>query len=140
MRDRDELFDALVNELGINPAELTRSARGRINCALKELREVHATPVQIRDRSREYRKRFDGAAFTATALAAHWPGLGPKYVTMQKAEDYLHRLLVEHEHGEPGVWRKADVYAKEKLTAEQRRDPAISSILARFAQSWRIVA
>ena len=71
-RKRDELWDILAIELG-EPG--TASERGRRNKALKELREVGATPEEIRRRLGEYRKRWPKIDVTATALAANWTQL-----------------------------------------------------------------
>jgi hypothetical protein len=78
---RDALFDALAVSCGIEPAELTRSARGAINKALKDLREVGATPEEISLRAERYRRRWPKMTLSATALAKHWAeltdGTGP---------------------------------------------------------------
>jgi hypothetical protein len=72
VRERDPLWDALAAELG-EPA--TQSERGRRNRALVELREVGATPEEIRRRCSLYRSRWPGVELTATALAANWSQL-----------------------------------------------------------------
>jgi hypothetical protein len=74
---RDLLFDAVTAELGIDAAQLTRSGRGALNRALKELRAVGADPAEVPARAATYRTVFDGAALTANALAKHWAGLTP---------------------------------------------------------------
>lgn len=74
-RKRDELFDALIEELNVDPAELTTAARGSLNNALKQLREVGATPLQIHSRCRRFRRRYADARLTPAALAKHWPDL-----------------------------------------------------------------
>ncbi len=73
-RKRDPLFDAVTEACGINPAELTRSARGALNTALKALREVHADPLDVPRRADHHRLRWD-VPVTPTSLAKHWPML-----------------------------------------------------------------
>jgi hypothetical protein len=74
-RKRDELFDALVAAWGVDPAELTDSARGALNRALKELRAVEATPAEVTVRVERYRRRHPKWEFTPTALAKFWASL-----------------------------------------------------------------
>ena len=74
-RPPDHLFDTMVTVCGINPATLTGSERGRINKALKELREVGATPQDIEARAKAYRTKYPDAAITPTALTGNWSAL-----------------------------------------------------------------
>jgi hypothetical protein len=74
-RKRDELWDSLVLELGYSPA--TSSERGRWNASLKQLRQVEATPVELRSRCSVYRKRWPEVSLTPSALAANWESLAP---------------------------------------------------------------
>jgi len=74
-RPRDLLWEAVLDVCGVDPAALTSAFRGGANRAVKELRDAGATPEQVRDRAAEYRRRFDTAALTPTALAKHWPTL-----------------------------------------------------------------
>lgn len=76
-RQPDLLFEALVQHTGLNLANLTKTERGRVNAAAKQLREVGATPEQVRMAASRYATTFPGAALTATALAAHWSRLAP---------------------------------------------------------------
>lgn len=68
-RAKDELWDTLVQELG--PVE-TETERGRRNKALKQLRDIGATPSLVHQRCDAYRRHFPEAALTATALVANW--------------------------------------------------------------------
>lgn len=72
MRKRDHLWDALVDELG-EPA--TKSERGARNAALKELREIDATPEQVRFCCQSYRMMWPNITLTPTALVKHWTTL-----------------------------------------------------------------
>ena len=76
MRPRDELWDALVREVGTQPS--TRSERGRWNAALRELREVGASALDVRARAQVYRQRWPEMSFTPTALSSNWGSLEPK--------------------------------------------------------------
>lgn len=78
-RPPDPLFDAVTAVCGIDPETLTATGRGAINASLKQLRDVHATPEQVRVRGSTYRQRFAGAALTAPALAKHWASLGANH-------------------------------------------------------------
>lgn len=69
---RDVLWDALMNACGYDPNFITASIRGRMNKALKELREVNATPEQIERAASSYRKIYPGMQLTPNALAANW--------------------------------------------------------------------
>lgn len=75
VRERDELFDAMAKACGIDVASLTTSGRAPLNAALKQLRQVDATPGQVTLRARRYRERFREAPLTPTALAKHWASL-----------------------------------------------------------------
>lgn len=72
---QDVLFETLCSITGHDPKQLTRSERGRINKALKDLRSVGATPDELRARSRAWALRYPQATLTPTALAAHWSSL-----------------------------------------------------------------
>lgn len=74
---RDPLFDALVFVCGINPAELTPTARSAANKALKDLRSVKADPDELPARAAVYRSRWPDTTLTPSALAKHWSQLNP---------------------------------------------------------------
>jgi DNA-binding transcriptional ArsR family regulator len=76
-RQADPLWDTMLNVCRIDPQTLTGSERGRINKALKELREVNATPDELAARAKAYTMKYPGAALTPTALAANWSQLTP---------------------------------------------------------------
>lgn len=73
-RPRDELWDCVVDVFGYTE-QLTSLERGRTNKALKALREVGATPEEIRLRAASYRKQYPDVAFTPLALASNWSQL-----------------------------------------------------------------
>lgn len=77
VRKRDECFE-ILGDLEGDWQHLTKSARGAVNKALKEIREVHPglTPNELRYRIARYRKLFpNGAIITANAVARHWARL-----------------------------------------------------------------
>lgn len=73
---RDEIFEALVEVAGLDMATLTKSERGRVNNAAKELRDVGASPDGIRARADVYRRRWPGVDLTPSALASNYSQLG----------------------------------------------------------------
>ena len=72
---KDVLFEAVAKACGIRLDALTRSARGQLNAACKELRDIGATPEQVAGKAKAYRKQYEGAALTPTALTKHWASL-----------------------------------------------------------------
>lgn len=74
-RQPDPIFDAVIEHCGYDPSSLTSTARGAINKAVKQLKEVDATPSQIAARARTYRSRWPDTTISAPALAKHWPQL-----------------------------------------------------------------
>lgn len=75
-RARDEIFDAVAEACGIDVSELTKSARGSLNAAVKQLKDVDAIPGQVKVRAARYRRTYSDAALTPSALAKHWSALG----------------------------------------------------------------
>ena len=76
-RQPDLLWEAVVTATGQRADALTKTERGRLNVAVKQLREVNAVPEQVPAAASKYRLLFPGAALTATALAAHWSRIAP---------------------------------------------------------------
>lgn len=76
-KQRDLLFEAVVDVCGQDPKRLTKSERGRINAALKQLREVGADHHDVRAAARRYAQVYPSAPITATALAANWSKVAP---------------------------------------------------------------
>jgi len=71
-RKKDRLFEAVAKECGINLTGMTRSARGQLNKAVKELREIDATEEQVAAKAKAYRQQYPNATLTPTALVKHW--------------------------------------------------------------------
>jgi len=74
-RERDPIWDAVVTVCSINDAQITKSGRGPVSVAVRDLKAVGATAAQIQLRARNYRAKFPGAELTPTALAKHWASL-----------------------------------------------------------------
>lgn len=76
-RPSDPRFEALAEACGIDWHELTRTSRGQLNAALKDIRTAcpDVTPDEIRARARVWPRKFPDATLTPTALAKHWPSL-----------------------------------------------------------------
>lgn len=72
-RPRDEIFEAVVEVCGYDPAHLTDDARGRVNRATRQLREVGAEPPMIRGFAIQYRDHWPNVDLTPQAIASHWP-------------------------------------------------------------------
>lgn len=74
-RPRDELFEALADVEGADLTALTRSARGSLNDAAKQLRDIGATAEDVKAGARFYRLAHPTWPLTAQALVKHWPTL-----------------------------------------------------------------
>ncbi len=70
---RDPIFEAVASVCGIDwTVPMTRSARGQINKAVRELREIEATPEEIVRVAAAYRIRWPNIDLTPLALVKHW--------------------------------------------------------------------
>ena len=110
-RARDELFEKVVGVCGHDVASLTKSERGRINRAVKEIREAGGTPERVDDAVRAWRQRYPDAVLTPTALSAHWSTLAagvPRRTARPQPE-----LIAEPE--EPRKWNPPPPDVLEKL-------------------------
>jgi hypothetical protein len=76
-RKADPVFDALALGTGVNLAELTRSARGALNAALKDIRSArpHVNEKDIQRAIDLYKIKFPTWPLTYTSLAKRWPEL-----------------------------------------------------------------
>lgn len=74
-RPRDPIFDALTDACGLDPGELTKSARGAVNAAVKQLRDIGASPDQIAARARQHARLWPDATITPTSLAKNYAQL-----------------------------------------------------------------
>lgn len=76
-KKRDELFEHVAEVCGIDIHDLTKSARGALNKAVSELREINPTLAELRERVEVYYERHPDCALTPLALVKHWPQLSP---------------------------------------------------------------
>ena len=103
MRERDPLWDSLVDEIG---DVFTKTERDQRNKALKELRAIGATEGDIRSRCHAYRVKWPGISLTATALVKHWSTLGSKPAPKTPARRRDPEPSRPHRggaHGKPGA-------------------------------------
>lgn len=70
-RPPDPIWDALAKEVGI-VGPLTKNRRGSMNNAVKQLKEVGATPEEIALKAARYRKHYDKCVLTENALLNRW--------------------------------------------------------------------
>ena len=73
--EKDELTHTVMGVCHLDDNALTSSARGALNKALTELREVGATPDQVRYCKDRWREKWPNGELTPLALAKHWPML-----------------------------------------------------------------
>lgn len=72
-RERDEIFETVCEVVGIDWSDpMTKSQRGSINRAVKELREIDASPDQVRRVALAYRLRWPDIDLTPNAITKHW--------------------------------------------------------------------
>lgn len=82
----DRLFEAVCEVCGIDwEHELTASMRGPVNKAVKNVREVGATPEEVRVRAERYKDKFEHAALTPSALAKNWALLAEPVANRRRA-------------------------------------------------------
>jgi hypothetical protein len=75
VRKPDPLFESVLEVCYLDATRLTPSARGSINRAVKELREVGADSEMVLRAADEYRQRYATLTLTPPALAKHFPSL-----------------------------------------------------------------
>jgi len=82
-KERDKVWDAIMEACGVNTATINSNERGRYNKAVKLLKESGATAHEIHTRVGVYRRKFKGAAVTPVAIANHWSELDPATVPVE---------------------------------------------------------
>ena len=97
VRARDVLFETVAEVCGHSLQALTRSERGRINKATKELREVGAEPDAVRSAARQWQATYPTARLTPTALVAHWSTLAAKHTARRATCDRCGTPLEGHD-------------------------------------------
>jgi DNA-binding transcriptional regulator YhcF (GntR family) len=89
-RRRDYAFEALCAVTGTAPTQLTETARGLLNKALREIKgawegDPEELPAEIRIRADRYVRQMPKARITATALSKHWPTLDEQSERLQSS-------------------------------------------------------
>ena len=74
-RKQDPIWDALMAACGVDTSQIPEDSRGAYNRAVKQLKEIKATPGQITLRAKRYRDKWTTASLTPTALVRRWPEL-----------------------------------------------------------------
>lgn len=87
MRARDLVFEALATACRLPLLGLTKTERGRMQAATKELKDVGATPEDIEVRAKAYRIMYPNTVLTPQALTGNWNLLKPLGTTAVSAED-----------------------------------------------------
>ena len=77
-KKRDILFETIADVCDIDISQLTKSARGQLNKACSELRDLSPSEDEIRKRAGLYREKYgEDIPLTPMALVKHWPQLNP---------------------------------------------------------------
>lgn len=71
-RAPDLLWEAVLAACGIDGAAITKSARGAYNRAVRDLREMGATPEDVAAKAAAWQRQWPKATLTPTALARRW--------------------------------------------------------------------
>ena len=82
-RKQDLVWEAIMEACGVNTSNLNSNERGRYNKAVKLLKESSASPHEIFERVKIYRRKFPKAAVTPVAIANHWSELDPSTVIVE---------------------------------------------------------
>jgi len=86
-KKKDELFESIAEACSIDIRQLTGSSRGQLNKAAKELRDIGAKPGDVHAKAKAYRKQYENAALTPSALVKHWPSLVTQKQTREQPAD-----------------------------------------------------
>lgn len=94
-RPKDELWETLLSVLGYSPKDITRNVRGQLNGALKQLREVEATPYDIQQRATIYRFLYPTLVLTPMGLVNRWADLTEANLTALLPEKIRNEKILE---------------------------------------------
>ena len=105
-RPKDLVFEALCSATGTDARSLTKSGRGALNAALRDIRAASpgVTPEEITRRANRYSRKFPSAALTAPALAKHWAAC-----VAPPADDWTRQQIKNATKAEPS--QPADILA-----------------------------
>ena len=73
-RKKDLLFEEMCNQLGIDWNNATKNELGKVNAACKQLRDIKATPEELKEVAEYYKKNWK-VTISATAIANNWSQL-----------------------------------------------------------------
>jgi len=102
-RERNPLFDAVVEACGMAYEEMTPVQRRACGVAVAQLRAVKAQPEDVAWRAEVYRHKYRDAALTPHALANQWaalaqmPSAAPRPMTEAQVALARQRALAEQE-------------------------------------------
>lgn len=119
-RRQDPIWDALIDGLKIDSSQLTKSGRGALNHAVKELKDVGATPEQIYQKIEIARVMWPDLKPTANQIASRWAELtldGADLIVGKKARD---RHLDQYRSDQNNLRREQEEF--QRLLAEGKID------------------
>jgi len=89
-RERDYSFEALVEVTGADMQALTQNERGRINKALKELRELNADDYLLADeihaKAKAWATAYPEIQLTPQALTGQWSSIEKKAADTRRSQ------------------------------------------------------
>ncbi len=101
VRNKDLIFENLANVCGMDWTKLTKSERGRLNQAVKELKEVGATPEDVLERGQNFVLSY-GFNPSPQSLPKLWTSLAQVKPRLTKQQ----LDLVQREATNVGRWDK----------------------------------
>ena len=114
-RPRNEIFEALCREEGIDWNNSNSSELGPINKATGVLRKMEPRPTEtdVHERAAAYRKLWPNATFTAIALVKHWSKFAPTTVPrVDCAAEVAEAWRIYDADGPDALWPYPDNYGQ----------------------------
>lgn len=93
---RDWLFEVVCEVCRLDADRLTRDERGRTNAAVKQLREVEATPEEVREKARRWRSMFPDSHLTPQSLTKSWTSIEVRPLRSARCSDCGQPLGKQH--------------------------------------------
>jgi hypothetical protein len=130
-RPRDALFEAIGAAWGIDLTQLTPSARGSMNAALKQIKAAMpaVTEADIRSRAAAYVRKYPtSGSCTPSALAKHWGTLGSR-ATISPALSTI---------AEPRNWRQrlaGTIFVQDERNWQSRSDDTKRAMIEALQRS-----